>query len=173
MIAGILAIGGIAVLASAASRDRDEPRSVPRQQRFDQPDGASNGLGRAVDMCVAELERSGQQVESVENAARDATGWHVEGIKRGGARFSCVIGNDGRLRTLDDGVAYNETYGPPGDAQYSDDVYARLRAGVDAGSVAGAASDFPADAQPAYPGGPFPGEDGYDEYFARDTAAGS
>lgn len=172
VIAGILIIGGIAAIASAASRDRDEPRRRypadpgyrSRDDRYD-----SSGIGRAVDMCVAEIERGRERVANIDNAARDASGWRVSGELEGGDSFTCRIGSDGHIRDVDisyrdryDSIAYGDAADRAiGDRQYSDDVYDRARAGqpsVDHGDA------FDDDMRPAYPGGPLPGEDGDDEH---------
>ena len=145
VLAGVLIIGGIAAIASAASknsRDRAEERSYPddrndtypnrddRQDYRDRDDrdgrdssySDSRGLDRAAEMCVNEVERS-QQVEDVSTVNRDGDGWHVEGRLRNGKDFSCEIDNNGTVRNmdLDRGVAA----GP--DNQRDDDYYARAR----------------------------------------------
>ena len=86
VIAGVLAVGGIAALIAAASSDhhRNEPRRYPDNVRYSPPRDESSGIAHAVDMCTAELERNGDRVANVENAGRDASGWHVDGVRQGG-----------------------------------------------------------------------------------------
>jgi hypothetical protein len=183
IIAGILVLGGIAAIASAVSRDDDEPRErYPRDARYDTPgedESESRGLARAIDMCVAEVERGRERVSSVEDASRDASGWEVSGVLEGGAGFTCRIGNDGRIDDLSvgpQGNAGNGAYADrsSGDPQYSDETYERLRAaqserqGENAADYSAPADDdiYDDDPRPAYPGGPLPGEEGYDESIA-------
>lgn len=171
VIGGILVLGTIAAVASAASkasqRDRDyrypdrDYRQPSRQGDFrydyrNRSGGAqwddSRGLDRAVDMCAREVERNAR-VDTVEGANRTGSGWDVTGRLRTGETFRCTIGNDGRI----EGVDYGRGEGFPGsdasgtetpieDRQWEDDRYAAARAAQD-----------PAG-DPAYPGGPLPGE---------------
>lgn len=162
MIAGVLILGGIAAVASAAknSRDsypnRDRRYSDPRRGDYRYDDG--RGIDRAVTMCVNEIERNAR-VETVDAVNRNARGWNVTGSLYDGQGFSCSIGENGRIDAIDygrGGGAYgsdyqNEGYGHAAredvsDRQYDDDYYAAARARTDA-------------APPAYPGGPLPGED--------------
>jgi len=184
VLAGILVLGGIAAIAGAASRDRDEQPDrypadarYPRDARYRTPgsDGAeSRGLTRAVDMCVDEVERSRARVSSVDDAERDARGWRVSGELDDGAGFTCRIGNDGRIDDVSIGALGEAAYDAADGSQYSDETYARLRAthrddervgGLDDGPPVDGDS-YGSDPQPAYPGGPLPGEEGYDEAIA-------
>ena len=196
VIAGVLVLGGIAAILSAAGNRRDDDRRerVPRDARYpdsrypDDPRSrlpgnegrASSGLERAVDMCVAEIERDRNRVANVEEASRDAAGWAVSGTLADGSAFNCRIGNDGRIADIslgegDDDTRYDGDDRIAGNPQYREDVYARARAGQrgesnvryrsgpgaidgDLGSGGG---------QPAYPGGPLPGEEGYEEAVAE------
>ena len=199
VIAGVLMLGGIAAIASAASRSRnDRPDRYPDDARYPQdarypdsryPDDArsrlpgrdrpeSSGLARAVDMCVDQIERGRERVSNVDNATRDSRGWQVSGDLVGGEHFTCRIGNDGRIDDLSVGSPYDAAYSGTVDRQYSDETYARLRAEqADAvpyspGYEAQADEDvYGDDPRPAYPGGPLPGEDGYDESVASSDYA--
>ncbi|OCC22844.1 hypothetical protein MB02_15475 [Croceicoccus estronivorus] len=123
VLAGVLVLGGIAAIASAASnanknrdyRERDyrtedyryrndDYRDQDYNYRDSGPDGYASGRGldRAVDMCVAEIER-GDRVDSVEGVDRSASGWRVEGYLRDGRNFSCAIDSDGRVRGIEYG----------------------------------------------------------------------
>ncbi len=176
VIAGVLILGGIAAVASAASKS--QPRYPDRDWRYPDPrrgDGRygsndARGIDRAVAMCVEEIERDAR-VETVDNVARTARGWQVAGSLYDGQGFSCSIGEDGRIEAVDFGTGtspYRAGYGntedfgydgagldgdPAGlgdegveNRQYGDDTYAAARARADA-------------AMPAYPGGPLAGDE--------------
>lgn len=152
VLAGVLIIGGIAAIASAASNNSNrqrEARNYPdyrdgdyrgsdyrnndRYPYRDRPNDRQGddsrysdgrGMDRAADMCVREVERR-EQVEDVGNVRRTADGWRVEGSLRNGREFACEIDNDGRISDvrLDTGVA-----GTSGDdRQWRDEDYARAR----------------------------------------------
>ena len=147
VIVGAAIIGGIAALAGAFDDDRDEPRV---DYRDPQPAYQTSGLDRAVDICVAEIERD-VRVGSVDAVDRDASGWRVSGSLHDGEGFTCRIGNDGRISDIDyggGGVSYSTE--ARGD-QWSDDAYAAAWNRVDGPAAA--------PVQPAYPGGPLPGEE--------------
>jgi hypothetical protein len=164
ILAGILIIGGIAAIASAAEKSRDRyPRRdtrYPEPRRGDYRYDDGRGIDRAVTMCVDEIERNAR-VETVDAVNRDARGWSVTGTLFDGQGFTCSIGADGRIEALDygqgsvefggyrtggtSGTGY-EVVAPGEDRQHGDDIYAAARARSDT-------------AQPAYPGGPLPGED--------------
>lgn len=120
VITGILIIGGIAAIASAASkgkkdRERDErerDRDYPQRDDYrdrDQSRGYGNddrptwqegrGIDSAVNRCVGEVERGDKRVDQVENVSRDGEGWRVSGRMAGGDSFSCSISSDGRVRS--------------------------------------------------------------------------
>lgn len=142
VLAGVLILGGIAAIASAASnadRARDERyrdyrndsnrnddyryRDDSYRDRDSEADRYSGGRGidRAVDMCVQEMERN-DRVDSVEGVQRSATGWRVEGYLRDGRSFSCAIDSAGQVRGIDYGRR-----GAAADGQWDDDAYARAR----------------------------------------------
>lgn len=138
VLAGVLIIGGIAAIASAASKNRDERNRYPdaypdERQRYRQGDWRANGSGleRAVDMCVDEIERGPDRVDTVDHASRTGEGWMVSGALGTGAGFSCHIDNNGRIRDIDLGGPRAD-YAPRGeDRQWSDDYYIRARAAQD------------------------------------------
>lgn len=158
VIGGILVLGTIAAVASAASkasRDRDyrtrgypypnrdydyqrDYRSRPYNSRMDD----SRGIDRAVDMCAREVERNAQ-VETVDSVNRTGQGWAVTGQLRTGAPFTCLIGPDGRIEGVDFGARGAQVE----DRQWDDDRYAAARAAQDGTGT------------PAYPGGPLPGDE--------------
>ena len=72
----------------------------------------------------------------------------MNGALADGSGFSCSISADGRIDQLDVG-GRQQSYGAA-DRQYDDDRYRSARAEMDARSAS--------EPQPAYPGGPLPGE---------------
>jgi hypothetical protein len=182
VIAGVAVIGVLAAIASSASRNRDDDYREgdyrqgrrPDPYREPAPRGRSwqgSGIDGAVDLCVGELERGRDRVASVDQAARDAGGWRVSGSLGSGEGFACRIDNEGRIRAIDIGedlARLGSAAAQPGE-QLSDEYYARARAAlrdsprqyqVDGDLASPPATDEPC---PAYPGGPLPGEEGYDE----------
>lgn len=152
VVAGVLVIGAIAAIASAANSNRDREYRYP--QRYPAPDRPydyrsgptdsryidNRGLDRAVDMCARELERTAR-IDMVDAVERNGDGWRVTGRLGNGNAFTCSVGNDGRIDAIDTG-----NRGAAADRQWDDDRYAAARAAQD-GAVA-----------PAYPGGPLPGD---------------
>ena len=134
VLAGVLILGSVAAIASAASKDNDrEERVPPPPYRDDSYGYQSNnyesdgrGLDRAVDMCVGEVERGQDRVETVDGANRTGEGWTVSGALEGGAGFTCRIDNMGRIRAIDIG-GERAAFEPADNNQYADDVYAHAR----------------------------------------------
>lgn len=186
VIAGVLVLGTIAAVVSAASRDnvrdRDyrDTRYRTRDTRYrDIRSGDTGGLNRAVDICVQNIERN-VRVESVDNVDRNGQGWRVSGSLYNGEGFVCRIGSDGRIEGVDYGTDYRRgsyqgaTYrgaAPSANRQYSDETYRQARRDVDvspaeyyrpADAQTGNQTYFPApgqtSGQPDYPGGPINGE---------------
>lgn len=164
VLAGVLILGGIAAIASAATRadrEREERRYREQDYRYRQDEyryrdrrgdsryDAGSGIDNAVNMCVSEIERD-VRIGSVDTVDRTGEGWRVTGSLYNGDGFACSIGNDGRIEDIDygrDGVAYDE---PTEDNQWDDERYRAARAQVDG---------YPAaEPQPAYPGGPIDGD---------------
>ncbi len=173
VIGGLLVLGTIAAVASAASnasrngRNRDyrypdsrypDARYDYRNRSGDSRYGESRGIDSAVDMCAREVERNAR-IDSVDRAERRGDGWHVAGRLRTGEPFSCSIGNDGRIQGIDYGRGV-APLGAASDGQWDDDRYAAARQAQDAGAA------------PAYPGGPIGSEpvdgDGYEFASAPD-----
>ncbi|WP_231735461.1 hypothetical protein [Novosphingobium sp. CCH12-A3] len=112
VLAGLLIIGGIAAIATAASkaekkrnsgeddgyryRPEDDQRDVqPDDWRDDSRAGVgSRGLNDAVDSCVTEAERKGE-VDEVYDATRNGDGYRVSGTLRNGDSFSCDVSREG------------------------------------------------------------------------------
>jgi hypothetical protein len=121
VFAGLLVIGGIAAIASAASsknkqnREAEDYRYPDRDARADDTyhvppadygndrDGPTYGaradrnLDGSVDNCVGEIERGNRRVDSVDSVNRSADGWTVEG-RADGRDFTCSVDRDGRIR---------------------------------------------------------------------------
>ena len=173
VIAGVLVLGGIAAIASAASNnnrrarerevvvvDRDRTRS-----RYDNRRTGGSGLDGAVSQCLAEIERD-VRVDSVDGASRTGEGWIVSGTLFNGSGFSCRIDNSGRISDIDYGGFERSGYGSSeADGQWSDSRYADARAEIGTQepdqNTTFAYAETDDGPQPAYPGGPLPGEEGY------------
>ncbi len=187
VVAGVLVIGTIAAIAGAFDgdddrrdrrqddhnyRDYDVRDYDDRRDRYD-----SNGVQRAADICVDQIERGPERVNDVTQAVRRSDGWFVAGTLENGSDWNCWIDNQGRLRSLDFGPAeYSGGYEastPSTGEQWSDGAYARARAttrtpaqseyayrSTEASRVEAPETEGP---QPDYPGGPLPGEEGYGE----------
>lgn len=134
IFAGLLVIGGIAAIASAAGKknkparegdyrypdDRAGPEETTEgtwrqpQADYGRPgdDRGAPGyrmggnLDAAVDQCAAEVERGDRRVDGVDAVNRDGEGWRVEG-RVDGRPFTCSVDGDGRVRGVSvDGDRY-------------------------------------------------------------------
>jgi hypothetical protein len=154
----VLVLGTIAAVANAAAK-AERNRGYPYPDRYPAPPyperrgdyrpEVPRGIEGAADMCLREVERDARARE-VTRVERNASGWLVTGEMADGAAFSCSIGADGRIENIEVGGRarlgdYEASPADEGDAYRSAEVEA------DSG------------AQPAYPGGPLPGEPGEDE----------
>ena len=131
LLAGVLIIGGIAAIATAASnrgrKDReageddryrddyraDDYRELPRgdygaygdeDRAADRPGSlapADNGEDAAVDACMDEIERDRGRVDGIEGVDREGEGWRVSGRARGGRDFTCSVDPDGRVWSVE------------------------------------------------------------------------
>lgn len=184
VIAGVLVVGALAAILSS-SRNRDRERYEDRREngRYDDRRARgsdSRGIEGAVDMCVDQVEYRDNRVENVDRADRNAGGWNVSGTLSDGQRWTCFIDNSGEVRSIDYGSSAFSSAAPltpaPASGQMSDAAYSRARATTrtpvdeaysydEAAIVQGTGAD---DSRPAYPGGPLPGEDGYDEDWQVD-----
>ncbi|MBA4164184.1 MAG: hypothetical protein C0510_06075 [Erythrobacter sp.] len=170
VLAGVLIIGGIAAIANAASRndanrrypDREPERDYDyRDRRGDARYDGARGIDRAVNMCVTQVERD-VRVDSVDSVDRTGEGWRVAGTLYNGEGFTCHIGSDGRIDTVD-----YAGFAARGDRQLGDDRYRAAWANVDGqrSEPAPQADEEQTDGPlPAYPGGPLPGESADDRY---------
>ena len=128
VIGGIIGIGMIAAIASAASKGkrdrearegdyqdgghqgqnyrRDAYRSDSSRYGNQSDDyrgaylGADRGIDGAVDRCVGEVERGSTRVDTVDSVNRDANGWRVAGRIGGGQSFDCSVDGEGRIRSV-------------------------------------------------------------------------
>lgn len=191
ILTGVLILGGIAAVASAATRGNERQTRYPdaRDPNSRYPDGRypsqnssyrsaeTSGLDRAAAMCVESVERD-TRVESVDSVNRNASGWRVTGRLYDGAGFSCSIGADGRIQAIDlgNGAAgygdqnYSASSERDGyatasvnDRQYDDERYRSAWANVEAQAALPHAAAAPEGPLPAYPGGPLPGDLEQDE----------
>lgn len=125
VIAGILIIGGIAAIASAASSHKRDGRNTRGnvQGRYpgDNPDARAGrygndndqqwrqngGVDSAVSRCTNEVSRGPDRNTSVESINRDGAGWRVQGRTGAGQVFTCSVDATGQIRTVQvDGQAY-------------------------------------------------------------------
>lgn len=122
VLAGVLIIGGIAAIASAASKskkDREAREQAGDEYRYPGQQGdpqrndfggygnsgsdnrpewrEGNGINGAVDRCLEELERGSTKVEGVDSVNREGAGWRVAGRTGGGQDFACTVDTDGRI----------------------------------------------------------------------------
>lgn len=121
ILAGILVIGGIAAIASAASRndrdrryeERDYPRQDPRyddrrvdsrdDSRYDDSryDRGTDAMESAINVCSDAAERQAgrdARVSSVQSVIRDGEGWRVEGELSNSSERTFLCGaSDGRV----------------------------------------------------------------------------
>jgi len=139
VLAGVVILGGIAAIASAANNnrrdrevvviERDPPRDWERDRRDPQfrngerRRGDAGGLNGAVDLCLDAVARD-VRVDEVETVQRTAQGWRVGGTVFNGSRFDCRIGNDGRIETIDYGAG---GFGTASSGQFDDSRYAAAR----------------------------------------------
>lgn len=136
VIAGIMVIGAIAAIASEAGGSGSGQRDYPERNADPAPTGyRATGMDRAVDMCVAEVERRSGRVEDVDSANRGADGWFISGTTTDDRAWTCRIGADGRAATVEVGDDYRagrDTAPPQGLAagQYDDAYYASARAAL-------------------------------------------
>ena len=116
VLTGILIIGGIAAIASAASshkrdrRDDDRPeyprersagyRGDNEQQQWDRQSQQNGGVDSAVNRCVGEVSRGTNRGTSVESINRDGDGWRVQGRTAEGADFTCSVDGSGQIRNV-------------------------------------------------------------------------
>lgn len=122
ILTGILIIGGIAAIASAASskkRDRrDDDRRYPNDYPRDRPGGYGNdndqqwdqqwdqqrqqngSVDSAVNRCSNEVARGSGRAASVESINRDGDGWRVQGRTGEGAEFTCSVDGNGQIRNV-------------------------------------------------------------------------
>lgn len=176
ILAGVLILGGIAAIASAASSSNNdrrvreqysyrEPYHDERPDYYESRRSSGSGIDNAVEMCVDQVERGNDRVSSVDNASRTGDGWRISGQLGAGGGFSCWIDNDGRIRNVDIGGGYYGSsmqggYGASDDRQWDDDTYARARA------RAGAADPYDPYSDP------YAGAGDYYDYYDYEDSGG-
>ena len=130
VFAGVLILGGIAAIASAASksnRDKRErearypDRRYPSDEQYrDYRDrsgsygeprsnhgypgsdwrGNAGSMDGAAQTCVGEVERGDRRVDTVDSVNRDGDGWRVDGRISNGRNFSCLVDSNGRIQRV-------------------------------------------------------------------------
>ena len=113
IIAGVLIIGGIAAIASAASKSKRDRRNddyrgdYPRERQGgytgndnDQQWQQNGGVDSAVNRCSNEVSRGSGRSVSVETINRDGDGWRVSGRTGEGADFTCSVDSSGQIRNV-------------------------------------------------------------------------
>lgn len=177
VLGAVLVIGTIAAVANAATKAqyrRGYPYRVPAPAPYPYPDRRDyrpqgpRGVEGAADMCLREIERDAR-VDDVAHVERNASGWIVTGEMADGEGFTCTIDGDGRIERIEVGGRPTlpsdyearseggraESYRAP-EVESDDDAPLRdYPAGAEA-EIETQADDGP---QPAYPGGPLPGDE--------------
>ena len=116
LLAGILVIGGIAAIASAASKKARDRRYDDRDYRSENPryddrrsdrredsryDRGSGDMELAINACSDAAERQAgrdARVATIESVVRDGSGWRVEGELANSAQRSFLCGaSNGRV----------------------------------------------------------------------------
>ncbi|GGN50119.1 hypothetical protein GCM10011349_21440 [Novosphingobium indicum] len=127
VLAGLLIVGGIAAIASAASKSnrdkaRDEQYRYPGGPAYDEsdarydeappppaygessypggPQAASGSFDAAVDACADELERGERRIGSVDNVRRYGERYSVEGQLEDGRGYACSVDDSGQIRSV-------------------------------------------------------------------------
>ncbi|MEP2103305.1 MAG: hypothetical protein ABJP02_08600 [Parasphingorhabdus sp.] len=120
VLAGVLIIGGIAAIASAASKNKQDRRYEDRDYRYDRrsdnrryddrrsdrrsdnrSDRGTGSMDTAINVCSNAAERQAgdkARVSEIQSVARDGAGWRVEGGLSGTAQTTFLCGaTDGRV----------------------------------------------------------------------------
>jgi hypothetical protein len=122
VLAGLLIIGGIAAIASAASKssknreaddryrypggpdygeDDDRGYGEDRGARYGAPGtGAPGGFDEAVDRCADEVEDGERRIATIDNVGRVGGRYSVDGHLDDGRVFACSVDDEGRVRSV-------------------------------------------------------------------------
>lgn len=127
LLAGLLVVGGIAAIASAASKSsrdeaRDEPSHYPGGPDYARPEeqgytevppvqgrapdsypggpSATDSFDAAVDACSAEIEQGERRIGSVDDVRRMEDRYSVEGRLQDGRGFACSVDGAGQIRSV-------------------------------------------------------------------------
>ena len=194
VVAGVVVLGALAAIIGSSNSNRDRDARYDRRDpvRYDDRQDRgydSRGMERAVDMCIDAVEDRDRRVEDIEEAQRSASGWNVSGTLSDGERWTCFIDNAGEIRSIDhDAGGYAQAPTVNSSRQLSDAAYRNARATTRTAADVGYSYDYddlapsdPAPAtvpradgpRPAYPGGPLPGEEGYDDDWQTDNVTGA
>ena len=115
VFAGLLVIGGIIAIASAASNASKNAHSgaykAPparsgetygndTRPQWQQHETGGGGIDNAVDRCTEEVARGTTRVDRVDTVSRSGEGWRVAGRATSGSQFACTVDSDGRIRSV-------------------------------------------------------------------------
>ncbi|HUQ13924.1 MAG TPA: hypothetical protein VM055_06580 [Novosphingobium sp.] len=129
VLGGLLILGGIAAVAGAIHKDKQERRERTQGGDYPYPDrpydyrqgerayderGSSRELDRAVEACSAEASRAGQ-VDRIFDVDKIDGEWRVRGDYRGGREFTCTVDSNGRAYIGTGDHAQNDAWDAPGD----------------------------------------------------------
>lgn len=110
ILVGAAILGGIAILAGSANRNRRARQEIPQnfpqnnpqnfpqngQQNFPQNNSQGNDIGNAINICSdAALQSAGNEynINQIRSVTRDGQGWRVDGDLNGpeAASFACGV----------------------------------------------------------------------------------
>lgn len=115
VLAGLLLIGGIVAIASAASNADERERRVDDRRYYPEGDGyrpdqtpaggsdnrpewrEGNGIEGAVNRCAGAVSTGSREVESVDTVSREGQGWRIGGKTATGQPFTCSVDASGQI----------------------------------------------------------------------------
>ena len=112
VFAGLLVLGGIIAVASAASHASNPPprRADPgsnsgnygndSRPQWHGSAGGSFGIDAAVGRCTEELGSGSTAIDRIDTVNRSDDGWRIAGRTSGGANFECAIASNGQVRSV-------------------------------------------------------------------------
>ena len=110
LLGGLLVLGGIAAVAGAIKKDKQERRERTQGSDYPYPErpydyrqgerayderGSARELDRAVEACSAEAGRAGR-VDRIYDVDKIDGEWRVRGDYQGGREFTCTVDSNGR-----------------------------------------------------------------------------
>lgn len=169
IITGIVVLGTMAAIANSAKRARraeqDSYRRDPENSGYQTRSGGGDTISAAMDSCMRAVERD-VRVDNVEGVTRSGDGWIVRGALYNGQAFSCQVGGNGDVVSVnyqsaqtaqypgengpsDDsayGTRYDAAYSPPQNNQYADAAYAEAWRRQAMAERAGSGNAYPVSA---------------------------